>query len=130
MKNRFLSFSDDIVNDVKPKIQDYDYGILHQVLHIILGREQAEEICGEFDIQKKASLDEDEKLVAELIAKQNPVTSFLLSGWNLEKTLNNVTKPEMDKLRWAILIASTLYGIWYFNKIIANRKAKSRPEQN
>ncbi|MDZ8079580.1 MAG: hypothetical protein RMX35_10835 [Nostoc sp. DcaGUA01] len=109
----------EVLDYVHPQIKDLKFGILHEVLYIILDTEpqQAERICKDFRIQSSATKNDDEEIIDSLIGKpvrtmSNPINIF------------DASKREIF---WVVVVACILVGsIGCIQFILQRRKSKGR----
>lgn len=119
-----------IFEQVFPQIKSQEVGTLSSVIYLILdNKSQAQELCQEYDIKKKASLDEDLDLSDDIIYtisinKQKPVkeSPILKTGGEIFK---NVSRPfrkqldnDKDKMELIVLAAVILIGTYFTQKLL------------
>ena len=126
-----------IFEQVFPHIKSQEVGTLSSVIYLILdNKSQAQELCQEYDIKKKASLDEDLDLSDDIIYtisinKQKPVKEFsiLKMGGELVK---NVSRPlrksvdnDKDKMELIVLAAVILIGTYFTQKLLGDSRKQN-----
>ncbi len=114
-----------VFEQVYPQVKNENKGVLYKVIHILLEARESEasEICNDLDIKDNASLDDDEKVVNDLINK--PIALPLpIPHYNwLQEKLRNVMNLE-GKIAWIVIIACSLVGVLVCSQYINKRKQK------
>lgn len=119
-----------VFEQVYPQVKNENKGVLYKVIHILLEARESEasEICNDLDIKDNASLDDDEKVVKDLINKPM-VVPFPLPhphdyNW-FQEILRNGMNPDFGKIAWIVIIACSLVGFLVCSQYINKRKQKS-----
>lgn len=116
-----------------PEIQNQKRGVLHTVIYIILEeKSQADLICNHFNITEFNTLNDDQKIVENLmfnikgLDKYNPIkkiTSFFVrdEGIRLDE--------KYIELSWIVVIACVLIGAYFSLKYIEGKKKENKKKQ-
>ncbi|NEP57762.1 MAG: hypothetical protein F6K31_12190 [Symploca sp. SIO2G7] len=139
-----------------PQIQGLERGLLYKIIQIILreeesqAQEKTQEICKPLGIEPNSRRDDDYTVIADLIdvlfidrqalAELIPLPRELginFSISNISIKVNQQFKHnEEKKMRWFIVAAATLVGVYYCIKYLKNtqqqkaRKTQSNQEKN
>lgn len=128
MKNNQLKILyEQIFEQVYPQIRNQERGVLYTVMHIILYAEQplSNSICNYLSIKNYSTLEDDRKIVEGLI--RNPDDSLLDNFTPLN------FKDKKMELRWIVVIACTLVGVYSCYKYleyIKEQKATKKSADN
>jgi hypothetical protein len=124
-----------------PEIQGIREGALYKVIQIILGEEQSDtqkktrEICDRLGIREDGNKAEDFGVIAnftEVVLDRQPGAKHLPEKTLLSQLAVNVNQFVIDdeeKMKWIIVSACALVGVYFCVQYLKDRQQRERDEQ-